>query len=116
MSIKLLKSMINLESNTVQDHTEVFLPTVQRRMPFVGKSVGKFVRKILFLKRQKLVQNCTKRRRKRQKSTVYTGFSAISSKYRAFLDPDANGNRTRVTTVKGWCLDRLTMAPHIYPS
>ena len=25
---------------------------------------------------------------------------------------DANENRTRVTTVKGWCLNRLTMAPY----
>ena len=26
---------------------------------------------------------------------------------------DANENRTRDTTVKGWCLNRLTMAPYI---
>ena len=27
---------------------------------------------------------------------------------------DPNGTRTHVTTVKGWCLNRLTMGPHIY--
>ena len=33
--------------------------------------------------------------------------------YAIDFSSDANGNRTRVTTVKGWCLNRLTMAPKI---
>ena len=27
---------------------------------------------------------------------------------------DSNGNRTRVTAVKGRCLNRLTMEPHLF--
>ena len=31
-----------------------------------------------------------------------------------FAIGDPNGTRTHVTTVKGWCLNRLTMGPSIY--
>ena len=31
-----------------------------------------------------------------------------------FLNGDPTGTRTRDTTVKGWCLNRLTMGPHIW--
>ena len=30
------------------------------------------------------------------------------------LSYDSDGNRTRVTTVKGWCLNRLTTEPHFF--
>ena len=33
-----------------------------------------------------------------------------------YLGNDSNGNRTRVTAVKGRCLNRLTMEPYIYLS
>ena len=32
------------------------------------------------------------------------------------LHDDSNGNRTRVTAVKGRCLNRLTMGPHLFDS
>lgn len=41
---------------------------------------------------------------KKAQSLIYLALSH-------FPHYDANGNRTRVTTVKGWCLNRLTMAP-----
>ena len=34
----------------------------------------------------------------------------------SFVKNDSNGNRTRVTAVKGRCLNRLTMEPYIYLS
>ena len=42
---------------------------------------------------------------KKAQSHIYLALSHFSHY-------DANGNRTRVTTVKGWCLNRLTMAPY----
>ena len=38
----------------------------------------------------------------------------IHNKY--FIFSDSDGNRTRVTAVKGRCLNRLTMEPYIYLS
>ena len=38
------------------------------------------------------------------------GYGALT--YNALLCSDSTGNRTRVTAVKGRCLDRLTMEPY----
>ena len=43
-----------------------------------------------------------------EKTTIFGHFLL---KNRHFGDP--YGNRTHVTTVKGWCLNRLTMGPSI---
>ena len=38
----------------------------------------------------------------------------ISVDLTSFTGNDSNGNRTRVTAVKGRCLNRLTMEPYIF--
>ncbi len=41
---------------------------------------------------------------------------ALPLGYRTIFKNDSNGNRTRVTAVKGRCLNRLTMEPYAFPA